>query len=87
MADYYMQQQIWETPNVTDFYEPQADLHTLYRAKKLHWETRDGERILVQDMSDAHIHNCIKMIKRRPLTTKTKTVIEIFELELRTRKP
>lgn len=33
-------------------------------AEKGIWETKDGQRLNVQDMTDNHITNCLAMLKR-----------------------
>lgn len=29
-----------------------------------YWETKDGEKIAVKDMSESHIKNCIRMLEK-----------------------
>lgn len=32
-----------------------------------YWETKDGEKIAVKDMSESHIKNCIRMLKKKSI--------------------
>ena len=37
----------------------------LERRKKYVWQTRDGKKIPVEEMTDEHIHNCLRFIAER----------------------
>ena len=49
------------------------------------WTMQDGAEILVKDMSDRHIENCINMLKRIPEHELADGWIEKFKDELKER--
>lgn len=53
------------------------------RWTKVYWETRDGRKLELSEMSDRHIKNCLNMLRRNP--EKNKQAIKWFEIELRDR--
>ena len=50
---------------------------------KLTWETKDGNDILVKEMKQSHIENCIKMLSKNNVKSEW---INIFNKELKIRK-
>jgi hypothetical protein len=54
------------------------------------WITKDGTKILVKNMTDSHILNCISGLKERKIyplkQTKRLKWLEIFNREIRFRK-
>ena len=54
------------------------------------WIMKTGEKILVKDMTDSHVFNCICALKQRKIyplrDTKRNKWLNIFILELRKRK-
>lgn len=58
-----------------------------YSKNKAKWETKNGEKILVEKMEDSHIKNCLNLLalqsEKSPLTN---AWISIFKLEIKKRK-
>lgn len=53
----------------------------------MRWEMKDGKEILIKDMEDSHIRNCINMMKRNPLNDSRRAWIEIFtDVQIKRRK-
>ena len=50
------------------------------------WVMKNGEGILIKDMKDNHIKNCISMLNRKPLNGTRKAWIEIFESVILTKR-
>ena len=42
------------------------------------WTMKDGDDIMIEDMKDSHIQNCINMMKRNPLTETRRAWIDIL---------
>lgn len=53
-----------------------------YNNKALYWTTKEGQRMLIQDMSTRHIKNCINFLLRK---NSNHIMIEIFSIELENR--
>ena len=51
------------------------------QADKGLWTTRDGDILSVHNMSDSHIENCLKMLKRSSNIELTEPFIIMFEKE------
>ena len=60
-----------------DYYN---DLINQYKYEQFHmnWRMKDGTGILIKDMKDSHIKNCINMLKRNTLTETRRAWIDIF---------
>lgn len=51
------------------------------------WTMKDGTEILLKNMEDSHINNCIKMLRRNSLTETRRSWIDIFiDVQLKRRK-
>jgi hypothetical protein len=78
MADYYRDQEdvfgdcMDESSKI-----PVKNKLELYNNKSLFWETKEGEEILIQDMSNLHLENSIKYVERTDPNNK-----ELFILKL-----
>lgn len=59
-----------------------------YESKELHWITKHGERILIQDMDTDHILNALRWLHNRRAypSWSTKAVVRILKEELKKRK-
>ena len=66
-----------------------SKLFKMYQYHKLFWNTKDGKRILIQNMEISHLQNTINFLKRKLLIDDTywlEELIDILELEMRNRK-
>ena len=45
----------------------------------LTWETKNGEVLLVDEMSDSHVRNCFKLLLRRIRNKRREALIEEIE--------
>tara|TARA_R110001632_G_scaffold153622_2_gene271634 strand:+ start:817 stop:1059 length:243 start_codon:yes stop_codon:yes gene_type:complete len=55
--DDYEQRMLWRHIK-NDFHQPERRVN--YR-----WTMRDGSKILIKDMTDSHLQNCINLVSRR----------------------
>lgn len=88
IAEYYMsfeyleEQYKWEELEVRA-----ADMEKDYMKGVLSWVPQDGNKILVQNMSDLHVSNCFAyMSARMPRNPVYSMWLHIFECELKKRK-
>ena len=61
------------------------DLHRKYNRCALKWETKDGNRINIDNMTDKHLMNAINFLKRKeqkPIVSEWIKIL-MFELERR----
>lgn len=98
IADYYadlaMQQEAEYEYHLEHYLEHYNDTHfselfKKYQYRKLKWVTKDGQKILIQNMSDTHITNSINFLKRKLTNNPTdwlEELINILELEVRNRQ-
>jgi hypothetical protein len=59
-------------------YESQMNEYGLF-GKEMIWTMRDGTEILIKDMKDSHVQNCINMLRRNTQTETRRAWIDIFE--------
>ena len=94
MADYYADLAMQYEAEYEYHLEHYNDVHyselfKKYQYRKLNWVTKDGQKILIQDMSDTHITNSINFLKRKLPNNQTdwlEELINILELEVRNRQ-
>ena len=60
-----------------DYYKDLIGEYELYGFSML-WSMKDGTDIMINDMKDSHIRNCINMLKRNTLTETRRAWIDIF---------
>ena len=50
------------------------------------WEMKDKTEIMIKDMKDGHIKNCIRMMQSKPMNETREAWIEIFNESLSNRR-
>lgn len=85
MADYYMDLALdaeWELERRA------KDVYRFYEDGTLTWKTKDGNKLLISEMSDTHIVNSINMLikKDKYLDQYTEAIVKILRRELKSRK-
>ena len=65
MASYQEEGELWE--ELVNSFKREADV----------WVTKGGERIAYRDLSDEHLINCIKLLRRK---TPTSHFLEVYSL-------
>ncbi len=91
MADYYRDLQIDDEIG-SDYFNGEHWSHIWreYQKKKLYWSTKDDNNILIQDMSESHIHNILKRLEAHPKRAINEAIpewIDVLEHELSIRPP
>lgn len=92
MADYYADlamQEDWDNKYYDEYYNDvhYDDILKEYLKGKLHWVTKDGQQILIKDMTDSHLLNSIKWIdKNHSDRTVMQELKDIFIMEKEKRK-
>ena len=64
------------------------DVYRFYEDGTLTWKTKDGNKLLITEMSDTHIVNSINMLikKNKYLDQYTEAIVKILRRELKSRK-
>lgn len=83
ISDYYHDKALEAEAKIEYYIE---DIKEAYQKGILKWQTKNGNKILIQTMTTDHIKNCIKFIQREnDINNYTEAIIDILNQELNKR--